>query len=247
MMSTAERSTELPRSIPIEPSREYGESEPNEFDYRPVPVLAPVSLCLGLVAAVGMLGLLGLAIPLLGTILGGVCLRQILRSNGEYGGFVPAVVGFGLSAVFLLFGTVFHAHAFATEVPEGYERVNFTQDISKKEFVVAQGQLAPHPDVAALDGRKIFLKGYMFPQFTTEKLKGFVFVRDSGDCCFGGNPPLTDMINVAMTNSKTADYSSGLVSVAGTFHVNDPRTGAEMTPVYELEADHVERSRTPFR
>lgn len=245
MMSTTERSVELPRSIPIEASREF--AEPNEFDYRPVPVLAPVSLCIGLVAAVGMLGLLGLAIPLLGTILGAVCLHRIVRSNGEYGGFVPAVVGFGLSAFFLLFGTAFHAHAIATEVPEGYQRVNFTHDISKKEFVVAHGQAAPHPDVAALDGQKIFLKGYMYPQFTTEGLKEFTFVRDSGDCCFGGNPPLTDMISVVMANGKKTDYSSGLVSVAGTFQVNDPRTGGELNPIYELKADHVERSRTPFR
>ncbi|MEX1096364.1 MAG: hypothetical protein WED34_09965 [Planctomycetales bacterium] len=233
---------ERPQPVPAESYRE----SPNEFDYRPVPVLAPVSLCLGLVAAVGMLGLLGLAVPLIGTILGAVCLVKIVRSDGEYGGFVPTVIGFGLSAFFLLFGGAYNAYAIATEVPEGYERINFNRDIAKKGFVFADGQSAPHPEVAALDGRKIFLKGYMYPQFQDHELKGFIFVKDNQQCCFGGNPALTDMISVEMQDGKTVDYSRGLVAVAGVFRVRDPRTGGELNPVYELEADHFERSRTPF-
>lgn len=239
MISTVER-TELPAG-----SGDLS-AESNEFNYRPVPVLAPVSLCIGLVAAVGMLGLLGLAVPLIGTILGGLALLKIVRSEGEYGGYVPAITGFALSAFFFLFGTAYHAYAIATEVPEGYRRINFNHDISKKEFVIVDGELRPHPDVAALDGQKVFLKGYMYPPFKTEDLEGFIFVKDSGSCCHGGNPALTDMISVKMVKGKTADYSRYLVAVGGTFRVHDPRLGGELKPVYELEADHVERSKTPF-
>ena len=111
--------------------------------------------------------------------------------------------------------------------------------------------MMPHPDVRALDGKKVFLKGYMYPMRQTTGLPSFVFCRDSGDCCFGGTPKIEDMIVVKMAGDLTADYKPGLVSVAGTFELRKDfetrfggETGAE--PIYAMTATLCEPSRSSF-
>jgi hypothetical protein len=225
--------------------------EAQSFDYRPVPVLAPISLFFGVCGLLAFLVPQGVPVALIGLFLSALCLLKVLRSAGEYGGKWLAAAGLLLSAVGVVGGTAVHAVAYATEVPPGYARLNFTQDISAKGFVQENGYVGPHPDVVALDGKKVFLKGYMYPMRLTEGLKTFVFCRDSGDCCFGGTPKIQDMIVVRMDGDRTTDYYQGLVSVTGTFALRksiDERfggvTGAE--PIFEMSADRVEPSRTSF-
>lgn len=227
------------RGIP----RDFAE---NEFGYRPVPVLAPVTLALGLLSAVGMLGVLGLAVPLIGVILGVVCLVHIRRSEGTYGGWIPTLLGLAFSLLFLFGGTAFHAYVYATEVPEGYRRIQFADEIAAKKLIVSGGEPAIHPDVAALDGQKVYLKGFMYPTGQIEGLKSFILVKDNQQCCFGGQPELTDMILVRMADDLTATYMPMRVSVAGTFKIHDPRTGGQLQPIYELEGRRFDQSRTPF-
>jgi hypothetical protein len=58
----------------------------NEFNYRPVPVLAPVSLVLGLCAAMALLTAFGVVIALIGTLLATVTWLRIRRADGDLGG-----------------------------------------------------------------------------------------------------------------------------------------------------------------
>jgi hypothetical protein len=226
--------------------------EPRVFDYHPVPISAPTSLFFGLSGLLAFLTVAGLPVALIGLFLSAWCLLKIRRSAGEYGGSWLAGSGLALSALAFFGGTAAHSIAYATEVPEGYTRLNFTQDISKKGFVVENGHLAPHPDVAALDGQKVFLKGYMYPTRQTEGLTAFVFCRDSGDCCFGGQPKIEDMIVVRMEGERTTGFYPGMVSVAGTFKLRTPDRSAASPvaeigePIYEISAVLVEPSRSAF-
>ena len=54
----------------------------------------------------------------------------------------------------------------------------------------------------ALDGQRIFIKGYMYPTKELEGLNSFLLVKDTGQCCFGGNPAITDMIMVTMERMR---------------------------------------------
>ena len=224
----------------------------NTFDYHPVPILAPVSLFLGITSLFAFITIGGLPIALIGLAVSAWCLLRILRSDGVMGGRMFATAGLILSAVSFVGGAVTQSVLYANEVPEGYTRMNFTDDISKKGFVIENGYRMPHPDVMALDGEKIFLKGYMYPSGRTEDFAAFVFCRDSGDCCFGGTPKLEDMIVVTMPEGETVDFINGLVSVAGTFHLGRDRggmsfgqmTGAE--PIFEMTATLVEPAQTSF-
>src|SRR5690348_9697094 len=89
----------------------------DEFAYRPVPPLAPISLFLGICALAGFLGVPCLAIGGVGIIMGAIALWQIRRSAGEMGGKVVARLGVGLSASLLLAASGYHAYAYVTEVP----------------------------------------------------------------------------------------------------------------------------------
>jgi hypothetical protein len=67
-----------------------------------------------------------------------------------------------------------------------------------------------------------------------------VLCRDNGDCCFGGQPKVTDMILVTLTDPLRLDYSTRLHRLAGTFKVARGRTVEGVSDaVYQLEADYL--------
>ncbi len=212
----------------------------NEFSYRPTPPTALVALITGLLSLLALLTPLALPLSLVGIVLSLLALRTIRLSNGEFSGKAIAQIGLLLCIISLTGGLSWHSYAYETEVPEGYQRLSFTQDISRKGFVFKDGVNAYHQDVQALDGQKVFLKGYMYPDGQIEGIRNFIFCRDSGDCCFGGSPKLTDMIEVVVAeNSQPATYTQGLVAVAGTLKLRDLRRAGEMNPTYEIVADQV--------
>jgi hypothetical protein len=219
----------------------------NEFNYRPVPILAPLSLAFGLLSGLGFLGLLCVPIGLVGTIVGLCCILFLRRRRGEYGGMWLGVVGLLLSVTCFTASAAIWIQGYRTEVPDGFARINFLEDISKKGFVESKTSAEIfHPDVKKFNGEKIFIKGYMYPTKQIYGLTSFLLVKDMGQCCFGGNPKPCDMILVNMDPNKATNYLSGLVSVAGVFHCQRATGPANLTPVYTLDGNTVELSRTMF-
>ncbi len=230
-----------PHSLPTQKSS-------NEFGYRPVPILAPLSFLLGLMAALGFLGLLMVPIGLIGTVVGGVCILRLRKFRGEYGGMWLAVCGFLMSLIFFGASAGIWAYGYKTEVPEGFRRLNFTEDISSKGFVIEKGRADIfNPDVKALDGQKVFIKGYMYPTNETRGLKSFLLVKDNAQCCFGGNPKINDMIMVTLKTGRGVDYHQGvLMSVGGVFHCQKSSGPGGLQPVYSIDGTLAENARTMF-
>ena len=213
-----------------------------DFDYRPVPVSAPVAAVLGVLGLTAFLAAFGLLLAAAGLVVSLLAWRAVKKTDG--GGLWLAFAGLGLSLVGLIGGAASHAYAYQTEVPEGHVRLDFTKDISEVA-VAPTGDLSPL--VEKLDGTPVFLKGYMYPDPSGRErdLSRFIFVKDSGECCFGGKPKLTDMIQVSMSGD-TADYYAGLVSVAGTFKLRPAGGRGELDPIFELTAVRAEPARTSF-
>ncbi len=113
-----------------------------------------------------------------------------------------------------------------TEVPEGFQRVSYAQ-LQPDEG--QPGQVVP-PLAKELDGEKVFIKGYVFPGTQRRGIKTFLLVRDKGDCCFGGNPKVTDRVQVTLTDPQRLTFSSGLHKVAGTFRLD------QQTPAQAVDA-----------
>jgi len=214
----------------------------DEFAYRPVPPLAPISLFLGICAVSGFLGVPCLAIGVVGTMMGAIALWQIRRSSGEMGGKAVARLGVALSVGLFFAASGYHAYAYVTELPEGYLRVSFPE-LSKYQPIVTeeQGQQKVRfpPEVAQLEGQAIYIKGYMYPTRQRFDISEFVLVKDTGQCCFGGQPKMTDMIIVKFENGMTVNHREQvLVGIGGVFRASVPARSEAGAAIYTIEGTH---------
>jgi hypothetical protein len=216
-----------------------GEAEiADDFSYRPVPPLAPISLFLGICSLAGFAGIPCLAIGLVGGVIGLIALWQIRRGAGELGGTVVAASGMILSGTLFLAASSYHVYAYVTELPEGYRRVSFNE-LSKHEPIFSEGKVQVDPEVTELDGKPIYIKGYMYPTRQQTGISEFVMVKDTGQCCFGGQPKLTDMIVVKFEDGMFVNHrEQQLVGVGGIFRVRAGVQSGVLTAIYTLEGTH---------
>jgi hypothetical protein len=133
------------------------------------------------------------------------------------------VTGFGIGGFQNAFG-----------VPAGYLRISYeTLQPKPGESIPASAR--------ELDGKKVFIKGYMYPSNQMTGIREFVLCRDNGTCCFGGQPKLADMIQVNLKEPLTLDYQTGLRRVAGTFRLQPNAARGDLGSVlYRLDADYAQ-------
>lgn len=176
-----------------------------------------------------------IALPATGLVFAYIAYAAFRKFPDEYLGRPLATVGATLCGLTLIAAPAWHTYVYMTEVPDGYERVDFGA------FLSDPGK----PDIPtqfAIDhnGEQIFIKGYIHPtSMDSLQAKRFVLVPDLGTCCFGGQPPLTHMIEVSLTGDQYATRSYRRQRLAGTLRVNPGLKPIEgLTGVfYQLKAD----------
>ncbi len=218
-------------------------SETDDFNYVPISPWGPISLTFGVLSLTGFYGIFGLYIAVAGTALGIAAVNQIRSAQGTVKGSGFAWLGLSLSVLSLTLGSAKMAHAYSTECPEGYLRVNFPNEIAAKQFVYTPTRKL-HPDVAPLIGQNVFLKGFMWQTQKSEGLTEFVLLKDNGECCFGGKAQPYDMMMIRLKDGLTTRAYTGMVAVAGVLSA-DVRAG-EDEAVYTIDAILVEEARTGF-
>jgi len=97
------------------------------------------------------------------------------------------------------------------------------------------------PKIEELLGRRIRIRGFMFPTLKKRGLKQFVLVRDNLECCFGPGAALFDCILVHMKAGKTAEYSIRPIAVEGTLRLEEI-VGIDGThlAIYRLDGESVD-------
>ncbi|MCC7474453.1 MAG: DUF4190 domain-containing protein [Pirellulales bacterium] len=220
-----------------------------EIQYRALHVGALLSLVLGLLSIVVPLVaadsfewcLLTAPIPLIGLFLGLRALATIRRMPEQYAGGGLALSGAVLSLLFLVAGVSYGGYVYATEVPEGYERTSF--NAMKPDEIQERGGVRVPPEIMALQGKKVFIKGYLRPDSVSvqQGIDRFLLVRDNNQCCFGDLSKIKyyDQAYVVLKGDLRVNYSQGVYRMGGTLHI-EPRnaaTGAQL-PVFSLEADY---------
>ncbi len=91
-------------------------------------------------------------------------------------------------------------------------------------------------DIEKLFGKKVRIRGYIYPPFQQAGIKRFVLVRDNMECCFGPGAALYDCVAVEMVEGKTIDYTVRPVAVEGTLRLNEVRgLGGEHLSVFYLD------------
>ena len=148
------------------------------------------------------------------------------------------MLGLVLSLCFLVGGVSYGGYVYATEVPEGYARISFN-GMKPDELQERSGVIVP-PEIAALDGKKVFIKGYIRPDSitVTKGIKEFLLVRDNNQCCFGDMSKIKyyDQMDVNMVGARTVDYSQGMFRMGGILKIEPQNLMPGSTrPVFSLE------------
>lgn len=218
-----------------------------DFEYRSLSSPAIASIVFGLLSILVVVAgrssfesaLAASPLPLVGAALGIVALRRMNAAPDAYTGRMAALAGVALSVVFLITGLSYAGYVHATEVPDGYIRTSFAE--FKPDEQDLRGNRPVPPEVAALDGKKVFIKGYFRPDSSrfTSNVREFLLVRDNNQCCFGdmNTVQFFDQVAVATVDGVTVDYSPGLFRMGGRLHIKPQNLGSGL-PVYILEADY---------
>lgn len=218
------------------------------LEYRAIHTGAIAGLLLGVISVATVVpagsnfeaSLLITPIPLLGLAVSLRSLAAIRRQPETYTGAKLAIAGAVLSAVFLVSGVGYGGYVYATEVPDGYERTSFSE--MKPDTVEERGNIPIPPEIAALDGKKVFIKGYVRPGSQRTISGEFLLVRDNNECCFGEIDKVKyfDQMQVKLERNQTASFDLRLYRVGGTLRVNPANLGrGPEFPVYSLVADYL--------
>ena len=219
------------------------------LQYRALHTGALISLVLGIVSVFVVITaassfewcLAAAPIPAFGAFLALRSLAKIRRFPDQYTGAALARIGLVLSLVFLIGGVGYGGYVYATEVPEGYTRMSF--NTMKPDEIQDRGGVAVPPEVASLDGQKVFIKGYIRPDSITvpRGINRFLLVRDNDQCCFGDLSKIKfyDQIDVVLSGDRRVDYSQGIIRIGGILHIEpqNAAAGAQL-PVFSLKADY---------
>jgi hypothetical protein len=174
-----------------------------DIDYVPISPWAPIALCMGLLGLTAFFGYFGLYVAFFGVFVGIGAISQIRKSGGFVKGTWMATLGLVLSICSFGLGSAKMSYDYKHEVPEGYQRVNFQKDVAENQFVFLGNRRKLHPEVAAIVGKKVYLKGFMFATQATEGLRQFILLKDNGECCFGGKPKSHDYVIVTLPALKS--------------------------------------------
>lgn len=213
--------------------------DPSDLPYRALSRGAIISLVLAVLALPGLIPSFEplLVFSLVGLLTAAFAYRTIRRYPNEYSGRGLAIGGITLNALLLFGGVAMHTYIYLTEVPDGYQRVSFYA------LQTPEGKPdAPTQEALEVDGKDVFLKGYIHPASGDGQLRRFVLVPDLGTCCFGGEPRSSSMIEVTLTGGQTVRSSMMKIKLAGKFVVNkylQPSRDFDNAVFYRLQAEMV--------
>lgn len=199
--------------------------------------LAVLGLSIALISLAGLIDVRIAVIAPLATVFGVAGIVAIRRHPLELKGMKLAILATVAGPLLFVGSLVFHQVKLQMEVPEGYTLITWRElapDERTPNFPISQKS-------KEFQGKNVYLRGYVYPSTKKNNLKKFILVRDSGTCCFGGQPKLTDMIVVDFVNEDRINYSVWPRGIGGKFIVQAPErdfSGLKLGAYY-LKADHL--------
>lgn len=127
---------------------------------------------------------------------------------------------------------------FKVEGPENAIRVSF-DDFDLLKVMNLDPVPADAPErlpkwLKALDGKRIRVRGFMYPPFQDTDIRGFVLARDNQICCFGRTPKEYDLVDIFLRKGVATHYIQNRpFDVVGVFRIKSEIE--KYTAMYELE------------
>jgi hypothetical protein len=88
----------------------------------------------------------------------------------------------------------------------------------------------------SLDGRRIRIRGFMYPTFQQTGVHAFGLARDNQICCFGRDPKIYDVFDVVLHEGATTNYIPNRpFDVVGVFHIRPEVDGGKLNRLYEMD------------
>ncbi len=88
----------------------------------------------------------------------------------------------------------------------------------------------------ALDGRRIRIRGFMYPTFQQTGVRSFGLARDNQICCFGRNPKIYDVFDVVLHEGTATNYIPNRpFDVVGVFHIHPDVEDGKLFRLYEMD------------
>ena len=208
----------------------------NDESYRPLSLLAVSSVVLAMTSALVVFDWAFSVLPVSGIVVGWAALRRIRSRSPELLGGSVAKTGIVLSILIWGLAGGWLSYTKSVEIPAGY-------------IVVTYDELQADPDepgeripdrAKRLLGKKIYVKGYMYPGRQMDGLKQFVMSRDNGSCTFCmPDPQPTDLLSVEMAGDMRVAYSKDMVHVGGKLSLMpEEKASGKGGVAYRLEADY---------
>jgi hypothetical protein len=174
--------------------------------------------------------------PSVGTKVTDAAFQASVVSSGMKSGAVPVSATASPRKVQLLVPE----KKFRAEGPEGAWRVSYDDiDLLK----VLNMDPVP-PDAAAkmpgwlkgLEGKRIRIRGFMYPPFSQTGIHAFGLARDNQICCFGRDPKIYDVFDVKMRDGVTTDYLPNRpFDVVGVFHIRPDVEDGKLFHLYDMD------------
>jgi hypothetical protein len=87
-----------------------------------------------------------------------------------------------------------------------------------------------------LNGKRVRLRGFMYPTFEATGLTGFALARDNSICCFGRDPLVYDILEVGLAEGETTDYiEAKAFDVEGVFQIDPEADDTELFQLYRIK------------
>ena len=207
-------------------------------EYRSISKAAVASIAFLVLGLSGLVFYTMLTLAAAGIVFAVLALRNVRQYPDEVSGHSVAILGLLGCTSLLIGGSAMHTYTYLTEVPDGYARISF-EDLQGTEDPKT-GEMMPPKQ---FDGQQVFVKGYVHPGVSSAgEVKKFILVPDMGTCCFGGQPKMTDMIEVTIVDAPGIRYSQRKRKLGGVLHVSERirKVAGDLTGgLYELRADYV--------
>lgn len=128
---------------------------------------------------------------------------------------------------------------FRVEGPAGALRISF-DDFDLLKILNMEPVTPDAPNLLpswlkGLEGKRVRVRGFMYPPFEETGIRVFVLARDNQICCFGRDPKVYDLVKIVMREGESTNYIQNRpFDVVGIFQIRPDEEDGKLLQLYQM-------------